>query len=72
MGQQCGLKLVQSFHGPCRIVTFPLTEMDRHSFNSTFPGNGDDRALGSFQNNIIKYCFFILRVFGLLLSGGNP
>jgi hypothetical protein len=40
--------------------------MDQHSFNSTFPGNGDDGALGPFQNNIIKYRFFILHIFGSL------
>jgi hypothetical protein len=72
MGQQGALKLVQSFHDPCRIVTFPITQMDQHSFNSTFPGNGDDNALGPFQNNVIKSCFFILHVVGSLLSGTNP
>jgi hypothetical protein len=46
--------------------------MDQHSFNSTFPGNGEHGALGPFQNNIAKYCFFILHVFGPLSSGSNP
>jgi hypothetical protein len=46
--------------------------MDQHSLNSTFPGHGDHAALGPFQNIIIKYCFFILPVFGSLSSGNNP
>jgi hypothetical protein len=72
MAQQGVSKLVQSFHDRCSIVTFPITQMDRHSFNSTFPGNGDNGALGPFQNNIVTYCFFILHVFGSLSSGSNP
>jgi hypothetical protein len=71
MGQQCDLKLVQSLHEPCWIVTFPITRMDQYSFNSTFPGNGDDNAFGPFQNNIIKDSFFTLHVFGWLSSGNN-
>jgi hypothetical protein len=72
MGQQGVLKLVQSFRVLYRIVTFPITQMDQHSFNSTFPGNGDDSALDPFQKNIIKYYFLILYVFASLPSGSNP
>jgi hypothetical protein len=53
-------------------VTVPITQMDQYSFNSTFPGNGDHGALGPFQNNIIKYRFFLLRSFSSLSSGNNP
>jgi hypothetical protein len=46
--------------------------MDQHSVNSPFPGNGDDDALGPFQNNSTESCFFILHVFGSLSNGSNP
>jgi hypothetical protein len=54
------------------MVTFSIMQMDQRSFNSTFPGNGDHGALSPLQNNITKYCFFILHVSGSLSSGNNP
>jgi hypothetical protein len=49
-----------------------ITQRDEHSFNSTFLGNADHGAVGTFQNNIIKECFFIVHVFASLSSGSNP